>query len=219
MAAAHFGWFDTTTFAGGLVDPPERRHVGRGSVQDAALTDAGLRRPAGLPADETWLPSRIQRCRLGTSPDRSARRSTAWATPSSWMNTMPGDIGDGRRPSTADGLPRHRWSSHASSSMASNALTSVVTMTRPITMTNAVQKPVDLDTRQQVEHTRTNTRVEDDRTEAERQDGRAARGGTPAPARSRRCRRRPRSRPAARPRTSRSRTPAGSRRAATGRSR
>ena len=89
----------------------------------------------------TWLPSRIHRCRVGTSPERSARRSTAWATPSSWMNTTPGTSVttasfDRRRACRAT-----RWSSHESSSMASSALTIVVTITRPTTTHNAVQNP------------------------------------------------------------------------------
>ena len=89
----------------------------------------------------TWLPSRIQRCRVGTSPERSARRSTAWATPSSWMNTTPGTSVttasfDRRRACRAT-----RWSSHELSSMASSALTIVVTITRPTTTPSAVQNP------------------------------------------------------------------------------
>ena len=38
--------------AGRLVEPTEGGHVGRRAVQDPALADAGLRRPAGLPPDE-----------------------------------------------------------------------------------------------------------------------------------------------------------------------
>ena len=38
--------------AGRLVDPAERRHVDGRAVQDAALADTGLRRPPGLPADQ-----------------------------------------------------------------------------------------------------------------------------------------------------------------------
>ena len=80
------------------------------------------------------MPSRSQRCRSGTSPERSARRSTPWATPSSWTNTTPGHVGDGGALGPPAGLAGDaRWSSHASSSMREHATTiAVVTTTRPI---------------------------------------------------------------------------------------
>ena len=89
----------------------------------------------------TWLPSRIQRCRFGTSPERRARRSTPNATPSSCTNTTPGTS-----VALAPFVRRlacraTRRSSHESSSMASSALTMVVAIVRPMTITSAVQKP------------------------------------------------------------------------------
>ena len=89
----------------------------------------------------TWLPSRIHRCRVGTSPERSARRSTAWATPSSWMNTTPGTSVTLASFERRRACRAMRWSSHELSSTASSALTIVVTITRPMTTHNAVQNP------------------------------------------------------------------------------
>ena len=88
-----------------------------------------------------WLPSRIQRCRLGTSPDRSARLSTAWATPSSWMNTTPGTSVLTAVFEHLRALRATRSSSHEESSMASSELSSVVMTTRPTMIHRAGQNP------------------------------------------------------------------------------
>ncbi len=88
-----------------------------------------------------WLPSRIHRCNVGTSPELIARRSTARATPSSWMNTMPGASLTSASFERRRACRAMRWSNHESSSTASRALTNVVTITSPTTTHNAVQNP------------------------------------------------------------------------------
>ena len=117
----------------------------------------------------TWLPSRIHRCRVGTSPERSARRSTAWATPSSWMNTTPGTSVTSASFDRRRAWRAMRWSSHESSSMASSALTNVVTMTSPMTTHSAVQNPSISTPGSSVEQQEHEQRVEDDRAQPERQ--------------------------------------------------
>ena len=141
ITAAHFGWFDTITSPVAL---SIQRNAGMSTVDPCRmphwLTPVCDDHPVSQPTS-TWLPSRIQRCRVGTSPERSARRSTAWATPSSWMNTTPGTSVTTASFDRRWAWRATRWSSHESSSMASSALTNVVTITRPMTTPNAVQNP------------------------------------------------------------------------------
>ena len=86
-------------------------------------------------------PSSSQRCRVGASPERSARSSTALARPSSWTKTTPGT-------SVTVACRRRRrarraamWSNHESSSSANAHDTSVVMAARPMTTATLVQKP------------------------------------------------------------------------------
>ena len=111
------------------------------AVEDPALADAGLRRPAGLPADEAVRPSRSQRSIVGTSPERRARRSTSSATPSSWTNTMPGTSVAGGRLARRRANAAVRRSNQASSSSAMTRRDQALITASPMTITSAVPKP------------------------------------------------------------------------------
>ena len=174
--------------AGRLVDPAERRHVGGRAVQDPALADAGLRRPAGLPADQlvgaVAQPAMQGGHVAGTQRPPQHRVGDAVELDEHDAGHV-GDVGVLRSPA---GLPRDALVEPRRRRRApADALIAVVTMHEADDDPERRPEAVDVDARQQRRAPRRTTkRVEDDRAEARASAPRAERRGTPAPATRRR---------------------------------
>ena len=155
--------------AGGLVDPPERRHVDGRAVEDPALADAGLRRPAGLPggqavrtiADPTMQGGHV------AGPQRPLEHGLG--DPVQLDEHHTGYVGDVGRAGSPAGASGGGWSNQASSSRASRVLTIVVTAASPRATKIAVQKPSRCTPGRESSTRADDERFEDDGTEAERQ--------------------------------------------------
>ena len=179
MAAADSGRLDTTTVPVAL---STQRNAGMSTIEPWRmphwLTPVCDDQPVSQPT-RRCVPSRSQRSSVGTSPERRARSSTTSASAVELHEHEPGHVG-GRRaawPAAGRGGPSC-WSNQASSSSASTDETSVVIAARPMTTTSAVQKPVELDAGQPVEHERDEQGVEHDGADAQREHRESARRRT-----------------------------------------
>ncbi len=88
-----------------------------------------------------WLPSRSQRWRVGTSPERSARSSTGLASPSICTKTTPGTSVSAAIPECRRARRAIDVSNQASSSKARRLDTTVVTAANPSTITSGAHQP------------------------------------------------------------------------------
>ena len=157
--------------AGRLVDPAERRHVDDGAVEDAALADAGLRRPTGLPADQP-VAAVAQPAMEGRHVARSQSPvEHGFGQPVDLHEDDTGHLGLGGDPRAPARSPGHRRLEPGVVVEGEEARHQRRHSGQPEHDHERRPPALERDARERVEHEGDHDRVEHDRPQPERQDG------------------------------------------------